>query len=138
MSQSKIVNVPEKMEKYYGKGTMLHPAPEEIEELIKTIPLGKMTTIDTLCKKLAHDFGTDITCPMRTGNALKKIAESNLDGNANEDLPFWRVVRTDQLMIKSKEYETWAPKIEDEGFDLNLTKAGAIKVDFKPDALFHF
>uniref|UniRef100_UPI003F5CE552 hypothetical protein n=1 Tax=Maribacter litoralis TaxID=2059726 RepID=UPI003F5CE552 len=75
MTKSKIVDIPTKMEKFYGKGKMLHPSVEEIEELVKTIPKGFVATIDALAKRLATDFGTDVTCPMRTGNGIKKIAE---------------------------------------------------------------
>ena len=66
--KSNIVSIPVKMEKFYGKGTMLHPSLDEIENLVNLIPKGKITTIDILCKRLAKDAGTNVTCPMRTGN----------------------------------------------------------------------
>lgn len=138
MSKSKIVNIPVKMERYFGKGTMLHPNIEAIEELIKTIPKGKIATIDTLCKKLADDFGTAVTCPMRTGNAIKKISEEYSKTHINENVPFWRVVRPNKMLIKSKESEFWASKIEDEGFTLQFTKSNEIKIDFDSDTLFQF
>lgn len=139
MKTAKIVDIPTKMEKFYGKGTMLHPSIEDIEELIKTIPKGFIATIDTLGKRLANDFGTDVTCPMRTGNAIKKIAEhySNEDKN-DVDVPFWRVIRTNNLVIKSKKYEFGASKIEDEGFKLTYVKSGDIKVAIDETRIFRF
>ena len=137
MTKSKIVNIPEKMEKFYGKGTMLHPSIEAVEELVKTIPKGYVATIDTLAKRLAKDFDTDVTCPMRTGNAIKKIAERHFENN-DFKTPFWRVIRSNKLIIKSKNYELSASQIEDEGFSLEYAKSEAIKVVFEDDKLFVF
>lgn len=138
MDKSKIVTIPVKMEKFYGKGKMLHPNLEDVEELVRTIPKGQIATIETLCKKLSNNYGTDVTCPMRTGNAIKKISENYSVDNIDESVPFWRVVKTDKMTIKLKTPEFWATKIEDEGFDLSFTKSGAIKVNFDSNALFRF
>jgi len=138
MIKSKIVDIPVKMEKFYGKGKMLHPATSKIEELIKTIPKGKVATINTLAKRLSKDFGTDITCPMRTGNILKKIAERYSIDTIDFQNPFWRIIRSDKLIIKSKNMELWAAQIEDEGFKLIYTKSDAIKVDVSESEIFIF
>ena len=138
MNKSKIVDIPSKMEKYYGKGKMLHPSIEVVENALQFIPQGKITTIDLVCKKLAQDFGTNVTCPMRTGNNLKKIALKYSDETIDNNFPFWRVIRTDKMMIKFKNYEFWASKLEDEGFILSFTKSGNIKVVFQSDNLFDF
>lgn len=138
MNTSKIVEIPVKMEKFYGKGSMLHPSKEDIEALVKTIPRGKIATIETLCNKLSDIYGTDVTCPMRTGNTIKKISENYAIDTVDENLPFWRVVKKDKTVIKLKGYELWAAKIEDEGFDLFYTKSGVIKVKFDSEALFKF
>ncbi len=132
MKFPKIVPVPEKMEKYFGRGTMLHPDIEMIEELIEKIPKGKVTTTDTLAKKLAADFGSDVTCPMRTGNHLKSL--SKMDSN----VPFWRVIKTDRKMIKLHDYEHWAAVLEKEGFKLQFTKSNDIKVLAQESQIFQF
>lgn len=138
MSKSKIIDIPVKMEKFFGKGKMLHPSIEEVEELVSKIPKGKIATIETLCQKLSDNYGTDVTCPMRTGNAIKKISENYSIDNVDETIPFWRVLRTDKMVIKSKAYEFWATKIEAEGFDLSFTKKDLIKVNFDSATLFRF
>lgn len=138
MNTFKIVDIPPKMEKYYGKGKMLHPSLETIETLIKTIPLGSIATIDALAKRLATNFETEVTCPMRTGNAIKKIAERYSTNSIDFQLPFWRVIRTDKMLIKCKNYERWAAQIEDEGFKLIYTKSGAIKVEVDTSSVFTF
>lgn len=72
MKEFKIVPIPPKMEKYYGTGTILHPSLSEIEELVRQIPERKVTTINHLTHYLAKTHDTDTTCPLRTGNAIKK------------------------------------------------------------------
>ena len=134
----KIVDVPEKMEKFYGKGTMLHPSIKEVEELLKEIPKGKITTLEVLGKKLAEDYGTDVTCPMRTGNAIKKISERYLKSTIDFQVPFWRVIRSNKLVIKSKNIELMASQIEDEGFRLTYNKSDIIKVNINEESLYRF
>lgn len=138
MKKPTIVDIPEKMEKYYGKGKMLHPDMELIENLISRIPRGKLTTINALAQKLASDFGVDVTCPMRTGNAIKKIAERYSNGDYDERLPFWRVLRTDNLVINSKNHDFAATKLEDEGFKLQYAKTDNIRIDLDPKSFFQF
>ena len=138
MKKSTIIDIPEKMEKFYGKGKMLHPDMEVIEELVSRIPRGKITTINALAKKLAGDFGVDITCPMRTGNAIKKMAEAYAQVDNDEKLPFWRVLRTGNLVIKSGNVELSAIKLENEGFKLEYTGTGNIRVHLKPENMFQF
>ena len=138
MNKSKIVDIPIKMEKYYGRGKMLHPSIEVVEDALRNIPQGKITTIELVCKKLAQDFGTDVTCPMRTGNNIKKIAKTFSEVEIDINIPFWRVIRTDKMVIKFQNYEFWASKLEDEGFALSFTKSGNIKIVFQSDNLFDF
>lgn len=130
MSNPTIVPVPEKMQKYYGCGQMLHPEKEMVEEAIAVIPKGKVITIDMLSKKLAKTFGADVTCPMRTGNHLKRLSKMNTD------VPFWRVLRSDRMMIKFKNHEKWATVLEKEGFVLEFTKSNQIKVKVMENQFF--
>ena len=138
MPKSNIVNIPVKMEKFYGKGKMLHPSIDDVEALLKMVPKGKITTIEALAKRLAQNFGTDVTCPMRTGNAIKKISDQYVDENFDEQIPFWRVIRSNQQLIKSKNYERSAAQIETEGFELTYLKSKEVKVSYSEDQLFLF
>ena len=138
MQKAKIIDIPTKMEKFYGKGTMLHPSLSEIEGLISLIPSNKVTTINHIASFLAKNHGTDVTCPMRTGNAIKKIANRFTLENLDDNLPFWRVVRSDKKIFKSKNFEQWASLLEDEGFELSFTKSKNIRVNFDSDDVFSF
>ena len=128
MTNPVIVPIPAKMEKYYGAGMMLHPAVEVVENAIAAIPYGKVATIDTLCQKLSIDFGTDVTCPMRTGNAIKKIIGKYIEHEPEAAVPFWRVIRGNEMLINSKHVDTCALRLKKESFKLHYTEKGDIKV----------
>lgn len=134
----KIVDIPVKMEKFYGKGKMLHPSIEEIEEVVKLIPKGFVITIKEVAKRLSKEFGTEVTCPMRTGNGLKKIGERYSRSTIDVQMPFWRVIRADKFVIKSKNMELSASLIENEGFTLLLKKTDSIKIEVALDQIFTF
>ncbi len=138
MNRSNIVTIPPKMERYYGKGTMLHPAHELVEEAIERIPEGKVATIDALCRKLAQDSGTTVTCPMRTGNAIKRMAQQTVDGQNDNLPPVWRMLRKDHTMLKLQNLPFWAAKLEEEGQRLEFVKGEKIKVFITVDNLFEF
>ena len=138
MKDIKIVDVPEKMQKYYGAGKMVHPDVEMVEEVIREIPKGKVATIDLIAKRIANGVGVDVACPMRTGNAIKQIAESFLGQNTDNQLPFWRVIRTDIQVVRSKNYELAAAKLEEEGFELEFKKDDQIKVHFTKQSIHKF
>ncbi len=134
MNAPTIVPVPEKMQKFYGKGRMLHPSLTMVSELVEAIPLGKITTIDVLAKKMASQYGADVSCPMRTGNHLKALSKSP----DVRSIPFWRVVRTNGMMVKLANYAQWASVLEQEGFQLLFTKNDQVKIRIPEEAMFYF
>lgn len=128
MNKYKIIDIPEKMEKYYGRGKMLHPSVEMVEDVIRLIPLGSVATIDTIAKKMANEAGVDVSCPLRTGNAIKEIANRFLELPLDQEIPFWRALKKDGKVIKSNNYELAATRLEEEGFQMILVKNDEIKV----------
>lgn len=137
MKPFKVVSIPETMEKFYGRGSMLHPEMEHVRNTVQEIPLGQLVTLASLCEKLAADANTSVACPMRTGNAIKRLAESDLDPSSSPvDVPFWRVIRKDHFVIKSKAIDRSAALLEQEGFQLSYTGNGSIKVIFDSEYSF--
>lgn len=132
----KKVAIPEKMQKLYGIGTMLHPNKEMVESMVKEIPVGRVATIDSLCDRLSKDHNTKVTCPMRTTNFLKAIIETHL--NHSESIPFWRVIRKNHMLINSPFTKLCAENLEKEGFQVNQTSKGEFKVECPEDQLFTF
>jgi len=130
-----IVPIPSKMEKFYGTGFMLHPTKESIIELLDQIPLGKITTIDLLSKKLANIYGTDVSCPMRLGNAIKQIAK-DYPVPCIEVPPYWRVIKKDGCLVKTQNRIHCATQLGEEGITLRYISSDKIEVVLKDTQFF--
>jgi hypothetical protein len=78
-------------------GTMLIPAPREVDALMRRVPPGKLTTIDELRTKLAAKHKATVTCPITTGIfawiAAYAADEASTAGEA-EVTPYWRTLKT--------------------------------------------
>jgi hypothetical protein len=83
--------------KRWGAGTFVIAAPVEVDELMRRVPKGRLTTIDELRKALAHRHGATIACPITTGIfawiAAHAAAEAEAEG-ARKTTPYWRTLKT--------------------------------------------
>jgi hypothetical protein len=83
--------------KRWGAGTFVIPAPKEVDELMRRVPKGKLTTIDELRKTLARRHGATIACPITTGIfawiAAHAAAEDETFKERNAT-PFWRTLKS--------------------------------------------
>ena len=89
-----------KMAGKFGEGKMLIATPKLIDELIRQIPKGRLTTINAIRNKLAQEFNVDVTCPITTGIftwiVAHKTEEDRAKGMNRKDLsPYWRVIKED-------------------------------------------
>ncbi len=93
----KIFRIDKAKSKRWGAGTCVIPAPEEVDELMRRVPKGRLTTIDALRKLLARRHGTTIACPITTGIfawiAAHAAAEAAAEGRKNTT-PYWRTLKT--------------------------------------------
>jgi alkylated DNA nucleotide flippase Atl1 len=95
--EPKLVKVPPKMTRF-GKGTMLIPTPLLVDEIVRRIPKGRLVTVGEIRRKLAADFGADVTCPLTTGIFVRIAAEAAEEDRASgrkRITPYWRVVKDD-------------------------------------------
>ena len=80
-----------------GTGTFVIPAPMEVDELMRRVPKGKLTTIDELRKTLARRHGATTACPITTGIfswiAAHAAAEAAKEGVKNTT-PYWRTLKS--------------------------------------------
>jgi alkylated DNA nucleotide flippase Atl1 len=96
----KIVHpLPERVAHWGPPGaSMVISTPSEIDELVATVPKGKLATINTLRDALAKRHKTTIACPVTTGIflgiAAKAAAEMEMMG-AKRVTPWWRVIKSD-------------------------------------------
>jgi len=85
-----------RMTKRWGTGTMVIPAPIEVDELMRRVPKGKLVTIDRLREALARKHGVTIACPLTTGIfawiAAHAAAEAEQEGKKRVT-PYWRTLK---------------------------------------------
>lgn len=86
-----------KMTTRWGTGTMVIPAPFEVDEFMRRVPKGKLVTINELRAALAKKHGVDIACPITTGifswiaaHAAHEAAQSG----AKRITPYWRTLKS--------------------------------------------
>jgi len=86
-----------KMTTRWGTGTMVIPAPIEVDALMKRVPRGKLVTINELRSTLAKKHNASIACPITTGIfawiAAHAAAEAKADGEKMVT-PYWRTLKT--------------------------------------------
>lgn len=63
----KVEQIPARMSKLWGKGTLVIPVPLEVDQLMRKVPKGKVTTINGIRQTLARKHNATIGCPLTTG-----------------------------------------------------------------------
>ena len=93
----KVVEITGKMSRRWGSGTVVIPAPREVDEIMKKVSRGKLITINQIRGKLAGKHGATIGCPITTG-IFAWIAAHAADERAGEGkkriTPYWRTLKT--------------------------------------------
>jgi hypothetical protein len=93
----KIGKVMGKMTTRWGAGTMVVPAPREVDEIMSRVPRGKLITINEIRTALARKHKVDIGCPMTTGIfawiAAHAAEEAAADGQ-KQITPYWRTLKS--------------------------------------------
>jgi 6-O-methylguanine DNA methyltransferase, DNA binding domain len=92
----KLVDVPDRWTKYIGHGKMLVPTPLIVDDVIKKIPKGKLTTVNNIRNYLADQYKADITCPLTTGIFLNIAANTAEEDKAKGKIKvsaYWRVLK---------------------------------------------
>ncbi len=88
--------IPPRMRKRFGKGTIVIPAPREVNELMSRVPKGKLTTISHIAEALARKHRATIGCPITTGIfawiAAHAADEAEQQGRKRIS-PYWRVLK---------------------------------------------
>jgi hypothetical protein len=93
----KVEEIPEKAIKLWGTGTIVIPAPKEVDEIMKGVPRGKLIIINQVREILAKRHGATIGCPITTGLfasiAARAAEEATAEGKQNTT-PYWRTLKT--------------------------------------------
>ena len=97
----KVEAITGKMSNRWGTGTVVIPAPIEVDQLMRKVPWGRLTTINDVRAALARKHNATIGCPMTTGIfvwiAANAAAEQQQNGAA-DITPYWRTLKADGVL----------------------------------------
>jgi len=93
----KVAEITDKMSKRWGTGTVVIPAPKEVDEIMARVPKGKVITINQIRSLLAQKHGATIGCPLTTGifaNIAARAAEEAAAEGEKGITPYWRTLKS--------------------------------------------
>lgn len=93
----KVEKITGKMSKRWGTGTVVIPAPMEVDEIMRSVPEGKLTTINEMRAALAKKHKASIGCPITTGIfawIAANAAEERRQMGDKDITPYWRTLKT--------------------------------------------
>lgn len=93
----KVEKITAKMSKRWGTGTVIIPAPMEVNEMMRKVPEGKVITIGEIRAALAKKHGATIGCPLTTGIfawVAANAAEEERQRGEKGITPYWRTLKT--------------------------------------------
>jgi alkylated DNA nucleotide flippase Atl1 len=92
----KVITIEGRMSRKWGEGTCAIPAPREVDELMRRVPKGRVTTINHLRDAVAKKHGATMGCPITTGIfawiAAHAAEEARAEG-IKRITPWWRVLK---------------------------------------------
>ncbi len=93
----KVEKIEGKLIRRWGTGTVVIPAPREVDELMRRVPEGKVITINEIRAALAKKHGATIGCPITTGIfawIAANAAEEQRQKGEKIVTPYWRTLKT--------------------------------------------
>ena len=93
----RVVEINDKMSKRWGTGTCVIPAPLEVDEIMRSVPEGRLITINQIREAMARKHGATIGCPITTGifcNIAARAAEEDVDDGKKDVTPYWRTLKS--------------------------------------------
>lgn len=93
----RVEKISDKMSKRWGTGSVVIPAPLEVDELMKRVPDGKVITIGEIRAALAKKHGATIGCPLTTGIfawIAANAAGEDREKGVKSVTPYWRTLKT--------------------------------------------
>jgi alkylated DNA nucleotide flippase Atl1 len=131
----KVERITDKMSKRWGTGTVVIPAPKEVDEIMKKVPAGKLISINQIREKLARKHNATIGCPMTTGIfawiAAHAAEEARAEGK-KDVTPYWRTLKAGGVINEKYPGSVEAQKklLEKEGHTVIQKGKNHIVVDF--------
>jgi hypothetical protein len=128
----KVVEITPNMSQRWGTGTVVIPAPREVDEIMRSVPRGKLITINQIRERLAKRHGASIGCPITTGIfagiAARAAAEDAAEGK-KDITPYWRTLKVGGTL--NEKYpggvEAQAKRLREEGHTIESDRSGKPK-----------
>jgi alkylated DNA nucleotide flippase Atl1 len=121
----RVVEINERMSRWWGTGTCVIPAPMEVDALMRKVPKGKVTTINEIRAALARRHRATIGCPITTGifaGIAARAAEEVVAEGQRRITPYWRTLKSGGEL--NPKYpggvEAQAARLKDEGHSIEL------------------
>jgi hypothetical protein len=119
----KVVPIGPTMSKQWGEGTVVVPAPREVDAIMKSVPSGKLITIQEIRAIVAERHGATIGCPLTVGIfawIAAHAAEDDRKAKRRGATPYWRTLKSGGYL--NEKYPGGVPahkeKLEAEGHDI--------------------
>lgn len=93
----KVQIITAEMSQRWGTGSVVIPAPIEVDEIMRQVPRGKLITINQIRAMLAEKHGATIGCPITTGifaSIAAKAAEEAATEGEKDITPYWRTLKS--------------------------------------------
>jgi hypothetical protein len=93
----KVIRLEPAAAKRWGGTTLAIAAPREVDALMRTIPPGRVTTINELRSAIAEKHRAAAGCPITTGIfswIAANAAEEALAAGEKDPTPYWRTLKT--------------------------------------------
>jgi 6-O-methylguanine DNA methyltransferase, DNA binding domain len=93
----KVFPLTGKMSTRFGSGTMVIPAPREVDAIMKRIPKGKLITINEIRATLAKQHNVTTACPITSGIfawIAAHAAHESASTGAKKITPYWRTLKS--------------------------------------------
>jgi hypothetical protein len=93
----KVEKITDKMSQRWGRGTVVIPAPLEVDEIMRKVPVGNLITINEIRSALARKHEATIGCPMTTGIfawVAAHAAEEREQSGEKNVTPYWRTLKS--------------------------------------------
>lgn len=132
----RVVEITEKMRKRWGEGTVVIPAPREVDEIMRRVPRGKLITINRIREILARKHNTTIGCPITTGIfacIAARAAEEAREEGEKDITPYWRTLKEGGIINEKYPGGAEAQKIilESEGHKIERRGKKFVVVNFE-------
>ncbi len=93
----RVVEITDKMSTRWGTGTVVIPAPKEVDGIMKKVPKGKLITVNQIREIVARKHGASIGCPLTTGifiGIAARAAEEAAAEGTKDITPYWRTLKS--------------------------------------------